>query len=559
MYISEKIEWLLKYCSEYIDHAEQYDERQDENDKFQIDLGVEKYIKSKLDCKQLILLTGDAGDGKTRILFNMKKVLDESWEFINDFSEYTPTQKEELLTDLIVSLENKTKKYIIAANSGIFVNSIIHQNKHQLLNMIEDENTCIKLNFNSRNLAMKEPNEDVKSTMFYNIITEYLDYSRLEHCAECLAYEGCPFVYNIKNMTKPDVIEAIRVLFDTLYLMGLHITFRDLLSVVSYFITKARTCEEIKSSRVTDDSYYFNNIFSYSGSNNRLLTELSKLDVAQKDLAEFDYKVNFKEIDDSEHKIDFKYSADNILVKLNQIKRYLFFTSPQKLIVDYDSLYDFLPVKYVKEFRNLIDDLKENNCIQSMDNAPTVLKLELGLNKISNPDQSDAQLILFDSPPLITKNVRLEYSPPEKLPMMLSTENFYKNPNVEMKRKVLGDINQFYCFVYWEDSEEDVEENDIVSFEDCPTLKINYKLFEQIMLAKDDVFSAKSASISDNANIVNFTKSIFDRLDAKHRISIKWIGSKESGIENFDISFIKQPKFVNNKSSAKKINISIGK
>lgn len=549
LYISDKVNWLLKYCSEYIDHSSQYDERQEENDKFYIDLGVEDYIKSRISGKQLILLTGDAGDGKSRILSNLKKILDETWIPINDFSEYTSTQKEDLLEDLLNSISNKSKKYIIAANSGIFVNSIIQQHKYKLLDIMKKEDECLILNFNSRNLALKEPNQSIESTVFYKIITEYLDCNNLERCNNCSIYERCPFIYNIRNIIEPSVIESIRILFDTLYLIGLHITFRDLLSAISYFITSAKTCEDIISEDEKNYSYYFNNIFSYTSNDNKLLSELSKLDVANKDIPEFDYKVFNNDI--KYNKIEIPIEGNDPLDKVRQLKRYLFFKSPEKLLDNYTSLYDYLTVKHVKEFRKLIDDLKKNNYIDSMNSEENLIvsNFELGLNKISNPEQSNAQLVLFDSPPVITKDVRLEYSSKEKLQMILCTPDFYNNPNNEIEKNNLEDINYFYCFIY---SEQDYD----IVFAECPTIKIDYKLFNQILLAQDNIFSVKTASISDNANIINFTKSIFDKLKTDNEISIRWIGNIKGDVDNFNIAFIKQPKFMGNKSSTKKISIS---
>lgn len=547
--ISDKINWLLKYCSEYIDHSSQYDERQEENDKFYIDLGVEEYIKNRILGKKLVLLTGDAGDGKSRILSNMIKTLDETWIPINDFSEYTAIQKEKLLEDLLNSISDKSRKYIIAANSGIFVNSIIQHHKYKLLDIIKKENECLILNFNSRNLALKEPNQRTESTIFYKIIVEYLDYNNLIQCNNCSIYERCPFIYNIKNIIEPSVIESIRILFDTLYLIGLHITFRDLLSAISYFITRAKTCEDIINEDPKQYSYYFNNIFSYVFNDNKLLNELSKLDVANKDIPEFDFKAFNDEI--KYNKIEIPISGDDPLDRVRQLKRYLFFKSPETLLDNYTSLYDFLTVKHVKEFRNLIDEMKINNYVDSMNSEENsiVSNFELGLNKISNPEQSNAQLVLFDSPPLITKDVRLEYSSKEKLQMILCTPNFYKNPNDVIERNNLEDINYFYCFIYSEDDDE-------IVFAECPTIKIDYKLFNQILLAQDNIFSVKTASMSDNANIINFTKSIFDKLKTDNEISIRWIGNNKRDVDNFNISFIKQPRFMGNRSSTKKISIS---
>ena len=69
----EKIRWLLKYCSEYDGHEYMYDEHVRE-DRFDISLHIEKDILECMKTARIVVLTGDAGDGKSRVLNRIQPV-----------------------------------------------------------------------------------------------------------------------------------------------------------------------------------------------------------------------------------------------------------------------------------------------------------------------------------------------------------------------------------------------------------------------------------------------------------------------------------------------------
>lgn len=87
-----KVDWLLKFCSEYDGHEYMYDEHTKGTDKFNLELKVEDEIINRLKELSFLILTGDAGDGKSRILERIREKLKQqngSWSFVNDFSELT--------------------------------------------------------------------------------------------------------------------------------------------------------------------------------------------------------------------------------------------------------------------------------------------------------------------------------------------------------------------------------------------------------------------------------------------------------------------------------------
>ena len=64
MNIKEKVLELLKYCSSYQGHSYMVDERRT-NGGFQVTLPEEEEIIESLDKLRFVLLTGEAGDGKS--------------------------------------------------------------------------------------------------------------------------------------------------------------------------------------------------------------------------------------------------------------------------------------------------------------------------------------------------------------------------------------------------------------------------------------------------------------------------------------------------------------
>ena len=108
MKISEKIEELLKYCSVYQGHVNMMDERRTDDD-FHVTLQEETDILASLDKLQFILLTGEAGDGKSRLIRALWNKLQECGfcEPYMDFSAETEEEKEKILQRIADIIDGK--------------------------------------------------------------------------------------------------------------------------------------------------------------------------------------------------------------------------------------------------------------------------------------------------------------------------------------------------------------------------------------------------------------------------------------------------------------------
>ena len=127
MTLQEKVGMLVRYCGQYQSHGFMMDERNTDV-QFNIELPEESHIRKNIKNLRIILLTGEAGDGKSRIMRNLKDLLEENGfrEPCGDFSALQENEKAELLAQLKAVLEGKSsERLIIAANEGIFTQAVI--------------------------------------------------------------------------------------------------------------------------------------------------------------------------------------------------------------------------------------------------------------------------------------------------------------------------------------------------------------------------------------------------------------------------------------------------
>ena len=76
---------------------------------------------------KFILLTGEAGDGKTRLLRNLEDVLKKHvFQVCMDFSAINDNEKKDMIEKIQKLEEGKNgEKYIVAANIGIFTKMVL--------------------------------------------------------------------------------------------------------------------------------------------------------------------------------------------------------------------------------------------------------------------------------------------------------------------------------------------------------------------------------------------------------------------------------------------------
>ena len=245
MTLQEAIAKLVRYCGQYQSHGFMMDERNTDV-TFHVELPEEKKIRDSIGSLRVILLTGEAGDGKTRMMRNLEPLFREYGfsRIYTDFSALGEEEKEALMEKLRGVLDGEEQeKLVISANVGIFTQAVIRYDMAlmgELTRAREDVHIC---NFENRNLA-----ED--KAAFGRIVKSFLTEGKEEKgaltCTEthCPCYGECAFQTNMKKLLSEAGTEAVRALCNAIYLTGGHLTFRELLSLLSYMITFGQDCEE---------------------------------------------------------------------------------------------------------------------------------------------------------------------------------------------------------------------------------------------------------------------------------------------------------------------------
>ena len=299
-------------------------------------LDDDTYIETKLDKslrvdilsgkKKLIVLTGNAGDGKTAFIQLIESYAesegaifvsktDSGSKFIfNNFEfetlydgsqDFKGKSNDEMLQEFFKPFEGNNEPLgnfvkIIAINEGKLRDYILKKKEYAWLgkhvhHYLEFDNYKLPdvLTFvNLNNRAIIEP-ENPKS-IFDNLLDILLDINEEKgiwsNCSQdnCEYSDRCYIKYNIdsfRDKEKGSVIrERLKELILLVYLKKeKHITMRDIRSVISFVFFNKYTCNQIQDSINKDenllDRFYYNNAFN-NLELDRIVHLLSHIDVA---------------------------------------------------------------------------------------------------------------------------------------------------------------------------------------------------------------------------------------------------------------------------------------
>lgn len=188
MNLPEKVNNLVRYCGQHQSHGFMMDERNTDKD-FNIVLQEEQTIIDNISHLKIILLTGEAGDGKSRILKNIKSLLQNHnfSEPCHDFSALSDTDKLKLIERLSHVLNgNSDERLIILANIGVLTQSIIQFDRNLMQELTLGREDVFLCNFERRNIAGDK-------TGFHKIASSFL------HCelqcpnTLCICHENCVY------------------------------------------------------------------------------------------------------------------------------------------------------------------------------------------------------------------------------------------------------------------------------------------------------------------------------------------------------------------------------
>jgi serine/threonine protein kinase len=316
-------------------------------------MGFSAYVDTALDREllpavlsgefRLVLITGNAGDGKTAFLQRLEKevearggtvdrglvngsklVLDGKSYLINYDGSQDENNKDnnQVLLDFLSSFvghdANSWKAQetrLIAINEGRLVDFLAtHESDFPALGKLvrnafltgEVKSGVALINLNLRSVVAQDENGSILERTLKSIVQP----KNWQACDGCELKESCYALHNARSfqdeIAGPRLIERLKMLYTMTHLRGkLHITMRDLRSALAFMLIGNRDCAEIHALYVTGNhneiarSYYFN---SWMGGGkptaDRLISLLSELDVGQQEDPRFDRGLDFVQPDD---------------------------------------------------------------------------------------------------------------------------------------------------------------------------------------------------------------------------------------------------------------------
>ncbi|MCM3729906.1 hypothetical protein M3226_30755 [Neobacillus cucumis] len=267
-------------------------------DEYTIDPGKENSYVFKIETKiedtlinifqnnpQSVILTGNAGDGKTRLCrivhdYFSKSNL-EGWpeegiiEFtflhgklriVKDLSELKDDViKRELLTlqNYITSNHMDKIYYLIAANEGKLT-KFLSQNP-DLLELADKVSSRFKSQENNTDSFSVFNLLDVTSSVYVErLLEKWNQPENWSPCTDCAKSNRCIIYLNHKRTVKKEIQQRLVEQYKLLDYLDTHITIREMLIHISYMLTGGYTCDDInngdykKLEEQTKKAYYQN-------------------------------------------------------------------------------------------------------------------------------------------------------------------------------------------------------------------------------------------------------------------------------------------------------------
>jgi hypothetical protein len=322
------------------------------------------YTQTRLDKKllsaikdgkyRLVIITGNAGDGKTAFIRQVEGIAENVEKLSNRNgaifsingvpfqSNYDGSQDEEerandeVLTEFFKPFEG-LKNYseakegrIIAINEGRLVDFLQEPtNNHTNLADIIDEyfykegyaelpEGLMIINLNLRSVTAKDENND---SLLRSQVKKLTDKSLWGKCNVCPIAERCFIKYNVDTLNDSaagdEVISRLEWLIRTIvYKRELHITIRDLRSFIAYMLTRDQSCDNVvqllqavDNKELEEEIYwelYYFNISSNEWrlpSQDRLIKLIQETDIAQVAIPSIDRDLYFKNLEEDDYLI----------------------------------------------------------------------------------------------------------------------------------------------------------------------------------------------------------------------------------------------------------------
>lgn len=225
-----------------------------------------------------VVVTGNAGDGKTHAISLMRKELKDA-EVITDASELTSLE-------IVMRWQHAREAgqpFCIAINEGPLVDLVrAHRQSQPWLEEIRSKLLRL-VGYRPLEAEQGEDPENWKpqagetvildlshrrvlsSELTAAIIDKLTDDQWYQGCTMCPARLNCAVTYNRTMLRSPVPRERMVRLLTTVGKTGAKVTFREALAFVSYTLFAGKTCDELKELGTSEEARYYWNAFEGEG------------------------------------------------------------------------------------------------------------------------------------------------------------------------------------------------------------------------------------------------------------------------------------------------------
>ncbi len=339
----------------------------------------ETYIDTRLDKNlitkifnpntKLVVLTGNAGDGKTAFIQKIENLAQSigahfanrtdngcsfsvngiEFETLYDGSQdFNGKDNVDVLTEFFKPLEGNKEPQgsfvkVVAINEGKLRDFILNNKKYKWLgnkvfHYLSDEEYVMPESIVLINLNLRSVIDDNDSNSIFDLLLDkFLDVGETKkniwsHCqpVNCTYADRCYIKHNIDTLNDPqkgsEVKRRLKKILLAVHLkQAKHITIRDIRSVLSFILFNKYTCSQLQQhideETVTIDRFYYNNVFN-SIEKDRILKLLAMLDVAAVCNPKLDNFLYFTSPDSSEFNDLLNNSPDSPRTDIEHLKKF---------------------------------------------------------------------------------------------------------------------------------------------------------------------------------------------------------------------------------------------
>lgn len=259
----ELLQKLYRDTSAYSDRLQPH-----QREAIHIKTRLEDFVRDRLQAGYSVILTGNAGDGKTHILSRLVDTVSSTGaRVILDASTIPPS---EVIEEWQRAIQDNVP-FCMAANEWPLytlireysdqlpiLQSVQQQLEHQLvydeaLSPPVEDARLVVIDLGTRNHLQKE--------FFHAALEAMLRQHLYEQCPRCLVVDYCDTTRNRKLLENPQVASRLSDLIARIAVMGYHVTIRELLAMISFLIFGGRTCMALARYSGRRSGFYSDQLF----------------------------------------------------------------------------------------------------------------------------------------------------------------------------------------------------------------------------------------------------------------------------------------------------------